>query len=89
MNWFQKCRSHDLQDSAWEDLQSYKANNVFSIADEGIDQFTANITLTKRLATKEQKFSTKADKNADKNKGKVRRYPPTNPKKPLKDSSID
>ena len=80
MNCFQKCRSHDLPDLAWEDLQLYKANNVFSIADEGIDQFTANITLTKRPATKEQNFSTKADKTADKIKRKNREKSADQPK---------
>jgi hypothetical protein len=54
------------EDSAWEDLQLYKANNVFLIADKGIDRYIANIALTKRPATKGQKFSNKADKNADK-----------------------
>ena len=83
MNCFQKCRSHDLPDSAWEDLQSYRANNVFAIADEGIDRYTANITLTKRPATKEQKFSTKADKNAD----KVNRKKQEKPTEPPKETS--
>jgi hypothetical protein len=83
MNCFQKCRSHDLPDSAWEDLQAYRANNVFAIADEGIDRYTANITLTKRPATKEQKFSTKADKNAD----KVNRKKQEKPTEPPKETS--
>jgi hypothetical protein len=84
MNCFQKCFSHDLPDLAWEDLQSYKAYNVFLIADEEIDQFTANITLTKRPATKEQKFSTKADKNADKIRRKNQEKPTDQPKETAK-----
>jgi hypothetical protein len=53
---------------------------VLSIADEGINQFTANITLTKRPASKEQKFSTKADKNADKIKRKSQEKSADQPK---------
>ena len=65
-NCYQKCRSRDLPDSAWLDLQAYRDNAVFDLADEGIDKYCANIMLTKRPTTKEQKFSTKADKNAAK-----------------------
>ena len=76
VNCFQKCRSHELPASAWEDLTAYKENGVFSNVEAGVDHYTANITLTKRPTTKEQKFPTKADRNAAKIKEKEKSVHP-------------
>ena len=70
--------SHDLPDSAWEDLQSYKSNNVFAIADEGIDRYTANITLTKGRPLRSKNSLPKQTRMPTKSTRKNRKNPQNN-----------
>ena len=63
----QRQRTRILPPSAMLDLNAYKKSNVFIDSIGGSDRYCSNITLTKRPTAKESKFTTKADKNLEKN----------------------
>ena len=65
INCRQKQRGRFLPQTAKEDLDRYFKARVFVISQGGADSHVCNITLT-RPQQKEQKFSTKADKNLQK-----------------------
>ena len=56
--------------TAKEDLDRYFKSGVFILSPGGADSHVCNITLTRRPQQKEQKFSTKADKNLQKKEDK-------------------
>ena len=74
INCRQKQRGRFLPQTAKEDLDQYFRAGVFVLSPGGADSHVCNITLTFRLEQKEQKFSSKADKNlqkADEKKSKI------------------
>ena len=66
INCRQKQRGRFLPQTAKEDLDRYFKAGVFVLSPGGADSHVCNITLTRRPQQKEQKFSTKADKNLQK-----------------------
>ena len=70
INCRQKQRGRFLPQTAKEDLDRYFKAGVFVLSPFGADFHVCNITLTHRPQQKEQKFSTKADKNLQKNEEK-------------------
>ena len=74
INCRQKQRGCFLPATAKEDLDKYFKSGVFVQSTGGADSHVCNITLTRRPQQKEQKFSTKADKNLQKKEEKKKIY---------------